>query len=253
MRDAVRVEDGDNGIRVVLLDRAEKRNALSPPMIQALRDVVARSADDGTRVLAIRSATPGMFSAGFDLGVLAAARDQGGDPAESLYDLYDELEACPVVTVAFADGMVRGGGVELFASCDLRLCTESATFAVPAARLSQVYTISGIRRYIRRAGVAATAELLLGGMTLTAADGRCGGLVTRIVGDDDVDDYLRAVALGSPLAQRAMKPMVNLTAEPSADVVAAYLETATHVHSSADRTEALAAWSERRPPSFHGH
>ncbi|MFG1420915.1 enoyl-CoA hydratase/isomerase family protein [Roseixanthobacter liquoris] len=239
----------DGAVLDIVLNRPSKRNALSPPMAREITAALKRAVRENVHMVVFRSTVNGAFCAGFDIGYM---RDASADPAEPLYELYTCLEHLPAVTVAFADGLVVGGGVELFLCCDLRLSSPLSTFRMPPAKLSVVYEREGIARFIRRTGLAATTELFLTGRSLTAQEAERCGLVTRVMTEDAFLDYRADISTGAPLAQRAMKEIIVAhTATPGmSDERFGQLKRT--VSNSLDRDEALNAFKEKRPPRFTG-
>lgn len=239
----------DGAVLDVVLDRPDKRNALSPQMAAAIHAELERAAAGGVHLVVVSSAVDGVFSAGFDIGAMEGASE---DPARPLYALYDCLERIPAVTIAYADGLAVGGGVELFLCCDLRLSGPRSTFRLPPTRLSVVYEREGIARFLRRAGQAATAELFLTGRAFTAQEAVGCGLATRLLAPSAIEAYRAEVRAGAPLAQRAMKDIIAQAVAGGRMPDARFEALKDAVAASADRREALAAFREKRTPRFVG-
>jgi enoyl-CoA hydratase len=249
----VRFEYGDDGaVLNVVLNRPSKRNAISPAMATATQAALEEAIGRGVRLVVVRSAAEGVFCAGFDIAHLDSS---SSDPSLPLYRLYDCLERLPAVTLAFVDGIALGGGVELLASCDLRLATSRSRFTMPPAKLSVVYEREGIARFIRRAGLTATSEMFLTGRSLTAVEAERCGLVTRVVSSETVADYCTQILKGAPLAQRAMKEIIaGLSAVENCGISdERFDELKRTVLQSRDREEALNAFRQKRSPRFSGH
>lgn len=241
----------------VVLNRPKKRNALSPAMLAELRAALDEAIRDRSRVILIRSAAEGVFCAGFDINYIESDQERAG--AKALYDVFDAIEAANKVTVAFADGVVVGGGTELFLACDLRVATPRTTFRMTPVRLSVVYSLEGLARFVRAIGFTAAAELFLGAFPLTAEEALRVGLATRLLPTlDAVQAYCREVAAGAPQAQYAMKVMLRLLAEDIArpetsETQWRRLSALTDAaRESRDREEALRAFAEKQSPTFTG-
>lgn len=249
--------DADGRIDHLVIDRGAKRNALSPPMLGALRGHLEGARDDASRVVVIRSDVDGVFCAGFDIAYLGTDQEAAGEAA--LYDCFRELERSPKITVAIADGLVVGGGNELFLCCDLRLATPRTTFRLTPARLSLVYTMEGMARFVRALGPTAAMEMFVAARQLSADEALRVGLVTRIVPDvAAADAYCRELLDNGPLAQQAMKRMIRHLADPQRTVPtdpAALRELDAlrrAADTSEDRKEALRAFADKRAPVFRG-
>jgi enoyl-CoA hydratase/carnithine racemase len=252
--DGVQFEYSDDGaVLHVVFNRPSKRNAISPAMAIATRTTLEEAARDDVRLVVLRSAAAGVFSAGFDIAHLNNA-SADSDPSLPLYQLFDCLERFPAVTLAFVDGMTLGGGVELLVSCDLRLATPLSTFTMPPAKLSVVYEREGIARFIRCIGLAATNEMFLTGRSLTATEAERCGLVTRIVSPDAVADYCAQILKGAPLSQRAMKEIISGFSATDNNGISdeRFKALKQSVLQSKDREEALNAFKQKRSPRFSG-
>lgn len=243
----------DGAVLHVILNRAAKRNALTPSMAQRIQAEL-QGLPPRVHLAVFRSAAPGIFCAGFDIAYMAGEA-AAKDPATPLYDLFSFLETCPVVTVAFADGMAVGGGVELFVSCDLRLASATATFRMPPARLSLVYEQAGLARFVARSGLTAATELFLAGRAYTATEAQQCGLATRLLEAGDVHAYCNELRQGAPLAQKAMKEVLRAATRqvaPLPSELERFAALKQSVLESADHQEAITAFREKRVPRFTG-
>ena len=165
-----------DGVAVLTLTRAEKRNALSI----AVRDEMSEALDqlaaaDATRVVVI-TGVGDVFSAGFDLDEFAAT-----ELASRLWESSDRWHRTvitfPLPTVAAVNGAALGGGFDLTVMCDLRLCADHATFGHPEHRFSQV-VYAPLHDLV---GGARARDLALTGRRVDAAEALTLGLVSRVV------------------------------------------------------------------------
>ena len=189
----------DAGVTVLPLTRAEKRNALSIALRDEMSDTLDRLAGDAaTRVVVVTGAGE-TFSAGFDLDEFADA-----DLAEQLWASSDRWHhrvlTFPLPTVAGVNGPALGGGFDLAVMCDLRVAAESARFAHPEHRFSQV--VYGPLHDLVGGGVA--RDLALTGRSVDAAEAEQLGLVTRVVPTAAVREEARAVAAEIAVAPRGV-------------------------------------------------
>lgn len=249
--------EADGQIDSIVLNRGRKRNALSPPLLGVFREHLDIARRDASRVIVVRSDVDKVFCAGFDIAYLGTDQEAAGEAA--LYGCLRDLEQSPKITVAIADGIVVGGGNELFLCCDLRLATPRTTFRVTPARLNLVYSMEGMARYVRTLGPTAAMEMFVAARQLTAEEALRIGLVTRIVPDrESADAYCRDLLANGPLAQRAMKRMIRHLADPQRavptdpEVLRELDQLRRAADSSEDRMEALRAFAEKRTPVFHG-
>lgn len=177
------------GVVTVTFDRPDKRNAVSDEMVDALRgalDALQQRVD--ARVLVI-TGTGEWFTAGLDLhGGFAQglfAEDAHGQVFRhryrQLHQLFDELEALEKPVVLAAQGHCFGVGLELACSCDLRLATTTATFALPEVRFGALAGSGGTSRLTRIVGPAWAKWLAMAGQTVDAARALQIGLVHEVV------------------------------------------------------------------------
>ncbi|MCA6218793.1 enoyl-CoA hydratase/isomerase family protein [Ideonella sp. B7] len=246
------------GIAHVVISHPGKLNALDIAMWHDLRsgfDAI-RQAARPPRAVIVRG-EGGSFVAGGDIEEFPRFRF---DPA-TLADFHEEtvapaleaMLACDVPLIAQIDGACIGGGLEIAACCDLRLCGESSRFGVPIAKLGFPMAPREIEIVARVVGETVLRELLLEARVLKAEEARQRGLVTRVLPDGDVAaDALRTaqrIAELSPQAMRLNKQALRrFTLAPASNRA----ERAPHYAyaPSAEHREGLAAFNEKRPARF---
>jgi enoyl-CoA hydratase/carnithine racemase len=157
--------------------------------------------------------------------------------------------------VALIEGICVGGGLEIAALCDLRICGESSRFGVPINRLGLVMAypeIDGLRRLV---GPAAALEILLEGRVFGAAEARDKGLVTRIVVDHQVEaeayETARRIAAGAPLVARWHKRFLRRLEDP-APLGAAELDEGYDCFGTEDFQIGYRAFLDKKTPQFEG-
>ena len=175
----------DGGVLTVTFTRDEKLNAVTPPMLDALRSAVEDLGErKDVRVLVI-AAEGRHFTAGMDITTLAA---QGGGEGGALrrnyrrlHLLFDEIEAIEKPVVLAAQGPCRGFGLELAASCDFRLCSDTAVFGLPEiANLAVLPGSGGISRLTRLVGPHWTKWIAMAGREVDAGQALSIGLVHAV-------------------------------------------------------------------------
>jgi enoyl-CoA hydratase len=240
---AVHVESRSEHVRVVTIDRPERRNALDHETLDALRDAVV-AAD--VRVLVLRGVA-GHFCSGADL---TGVEDQSF--ARLLRGLLTALRDAPFPVVAAVEGAALGAGTQLAIACDLRTATPDASFGIPAARLGLMVDHWTVARLAREAGAGPARAMLLAAEVLTGADAHRLGLAQRLCTPDEALDWADEIAGRAPLTIAGHKLMLNrVDADPAADddVAAAF----SAAWASEDFREGLTAFRERRAPEFRGH
>ncbi len=208
-------------IATVVLNRPEKLNALTKSMWQQLGEAVKTlSADPEVRCIVVRGAGDKSFAPGNDVSEfenersnVAQARAYGAIMRRTI----EALEHCRHPMIAMIKGICVGGGLEIAANCDVRICGESSRFGIPINRLGLVMAHAELRGLLALVGRATTLEILLEGRVFGAEEAREKGLVNRIVADDQVEGeaYVAAqrIAEGAPLVARWHKKFINRLAE----------------------------------------
>lgn len=121
--------------------------------------------------------------------------------------------------VALINGVCVGGGLELAANCDIRICGESSRFGAPINKLGLVMSYAELESLLNLVGRAVTLEILLEGRIFDAAEAREKGLVQRVVPDDKVEEEAYACAQrivdGAPLVARWHKKFIDRLSDPA--------------------------------------
>jgi 2-(1,2-epoxy-1,2-dihydrophenyl)acetyl-CoA isomerase len=257
----VRAERHGGCLRVVL-DHPERRNALSPELLEALRAVL-RTVPDDVRVVVLTGAGS-VFSVGGDLQLRAAGKGLLTDDADEsrarlgrAVEIVTLLAALPQVTVAAINGACAGAGLSLAASCDLRIAAARARFNTAFLTAGVSGDFGGIRAVTKLIGAAQARELFLLPAPFPASHAAELGLVTRVASDTEYESVVQDVVDGllgvAPLALRAMKAnLVDAETASLEDYLAAECERYVQTGRSSDSIEAAAAYLEKRTPVFRG-
>ncbi|MEO8302703.1 MAG: enoyl-CoA hydratase-related protein [Betaproteobacteria bacterium] len=209
-------------IATVVLDRPEKLNALTQSMWQGLGEAIsALSQDDTLRCVIVRGAGEKAFSPGNDIAEFSTARAnkaQAIDYGRVMHSTANALAECRHPLVAQIHGICVGGGLEIVALCDLRICGESSRFGAPIKNLGLVMAYPEMAPIVRLAGPDVALEILLEGRIFGAVEAKEKRLVTRVVPDADVAAEALAtaqrIAEGAPLVARWHKKFARRLADP---------------------------------------
>ena len=192
------------GIAVITISRADKRNALSRGLIDALSAAFARALnEDGVRCVVLTAAGP-VFCAGMDLAELQASLDVPNDAtpiwddALRLAKLYDLIYTLPKPTIAAVQGTAVAGGAGLVTVCDLALAAPEAKFGYPEVRRGLVAAMV-MPHLMRHVGERTARYLLLSGEVIDANEAARVGLVNEIVPPDRLLE--RALTLAKACAE----------------------------------------------------
>ena len=249
----------DGAIATVVLNRAEKLNALTRAMWGALGEAVdALSADDSVRCVVVRGAGERAFSPGNDIAEFATERANKAQAVAYgavMHRTAESLARCRHPLVARIHGICVGGGLEIAALCDLRICGASSRFGAPIKNLGLVMAYPEMAPLVRLVGPAVALEILLEGRVFDAAEALQKGLVTRVVPDDRVadeaTDAARRIAEGAPLVARWHKQAARRLAEGT-PITPAEHDAAFDCFDTEDFRAGYAAFLAKTKPEFRG-
>jgi enoyl-CoA hydratase/carnithine racemase len=242
----------DGAVRSVTLNRPEKRNALSPEMIERVTAFFAEEPSAAERVAVIR-ANGAAFCAGIDL----RDRDASATGARHIVGMLDAIERWPLPVVAVVQGPALAGGAELALHCDLVVASTAASFGMPLAQIGLAPNWFLTKKILECLGAAGARELLLLGDPMPAARMHALGAISHLADPDALDAVVERVVTrcsdNAPLALRAIKAIVNRAMTFRDDLPHADLDELTgRVRTSADAREGMAARLERRRAAFQG-
>ena len=249
----------DGAIATVVLNRPEKLNALTKTMWRQLGETIgALDRDDGVRCIIIRGAGENAFSPGNDIGEFATERrnkTQAIDYGHAMHTTAAALANCRHPMIAQIHGICVGGGLEIAALCDLRICGESSRFGAPVKNLGLVMAYPEMAPLVRLVGPAIALEILLEGRIFDAREALAKRLVTRVVPDGQVATESHAtaqrIAEGAPLAARWHKKFARRLADPR-PLSAAEYDECYDCFDSEDFRIGYEAFLAKRKPAFSG-
>ncbi len=251
----------DGAIGHMIFNQPEKRNAVSLEMWQAAEKILQDfEADPEIRVLVLSGAGGKSFVAGADISEFEKQR--GSADAQAHYNartraVYRLVENFPKPTIAMIHGFCIGGGLNLACACDLRLCSDTASFGMPAARLALGYPFEAIKRLADIVGIANARNLMFSAQRIDAEHALRIGLAQQVVPLDEleavVDDYAGGIAGNAPLTIRAMKFISNqVLADPADRDLAKCDAMVAACFASEDFKEGRRAFMAKRKPVFQG-
>ena len=249
----------DGAIATVVLNRPEKLNALTKPMWRELGESVgALSSDEDLRCIILRGAGEKAFSPGNDIGEFATERANKAQAIAYGHVMHATLQAladCRHPVVAQIHGVCVGGGLEIAALCDLRICGESSRFGAPIKSLGLTMAYAEMAPLARLVGTAVALEILLEGRIFDAVEAKEKRLVTRIVPDGDVAAEVRSaaerIADGAPLVARWHKKFARRLVDPR-PLTAAEIDEGFDCFDTEDFRIGYAAFLAKKKPVFIG-
>ncbi|MEV4470791.1 enoyl-CoA hydratase/isomerase family protein [Nonomuraea salmonea] len=248
--------DVDGPVAVVTLNRPAKLNAITPDMAAALRACLTRvDADPQIRVAVLTGAGERSFCVGSDIREL----DEYTTPWEfrNRGDYGDAVRALRKPIIAAINGYAYGGGLELALACDIRLASETATFAAPEIKLGWIGGSGQSALLAHAVGPSNAATMLLTGDPIDAARALSWGLVTEVRPQDKLmaaaEELAATIGRRPPIAAQTAKANLGAAYSMPLDQAIRYeRDLQTVCFATADAAEGRAAFAARREPVFEG-
>jgi enoyl-CoA hydratase len=246
----------DGTIATITIENPGRLNALSMPMWLQLGEAFRKaSADDALRCVILRGAGDA-FAAGADIAEFENERydlESAKKYGKAIHPSLEAVSNCPHPVIAQINGPCVGGGLEIAARADIRICSEDARFGIPVNRLGLVVAYDELKPLLEIVGPAAALEILLEGTIIDAARAEKIGLVNRVVADveSDVQATAKRIAAGAPLTARWHKKFVRrlLDGKPLTD---ADREENYACFGTEDFKIGYRAFLEKKKPEFKG-
>lgn len=253
MADEILIEQVEEGITRLVLNRPQKLNAINLAMRHALEEALdALDASPDTRVIILAAARCRAFCVGGDIDErkqqtsedIRRMRHSFSNPYKRLF------EARPPVIAAIS-GFCLGGGLELALAADFRIADETAEFGLPEVTLGVIPGGGGTQRLPRLIGLSQAKRLIFTGARIKAQRALAIGLVDEVCPAGGLDDGVlalaRSIAKNPPLAVAEAKRCLNL-GSPLADAEGLALEAESYLTciASPERQSALKAFAERK-------
>jgi enoyl-CoA hydratase len=255
----------------VYLNRPEKRNAMNPPAWKELIPIFEDLDNDGDIRVVIISGKGKCFTGGIDLIEMSAslpeltAKEQKGGVKrkllKSIYPLQETMtciERCSKPVIAAVHGYCVGAGLDMITACDIRLCSEDATFSLREAAVAIVADVGVLQRIPHIVGQGITRELAFTAKYINAKRAKEVLLINEVFPDYDslikgAEELAMEIAEQSPLAVQSAKDVLNYGIGKSVDDGLKYVASmSTNITPSDDLFEAATAFVEKRKPKFPG-
>jgi enoyl-CoA hydratase len=206
----------EGGVALVTLNRPERHNALSKPLLEELRDAMGEAErDDKVRCIVLTGAGERAFSAGADIS------EQTGFSPEDAYrhmrwgqQLFDAIERLAKPVVAAINGFALGGGLELALSCDIRTASAGAQLGFPEVNLASLPGWGGTQRLPRLVGLSESMLLAMTGRRIAAAEAQRLGIVSLVAEPAQLLEQTlhlaREIAAHEPNSLQAIKQVMRL-------------------------------------------
>jgi enoyl-CoA hydratase/carnithine racemase len=216
------------------------------------------SADDALRCVVVQGAGDKAFAAGADIAEFASERataKQAKSYGNLIHETMRAVARCRHPTVAMIRGACVGGGLEIAAMCDLRVCGQSSRFGIPVNKLGLTMAYGELMGLLALVGRAVALEILLEGRVFDAEEACRKGLVNRVVPDDRVEEEAyataRRIADGAPLVNRWHKQFIERLAV-TAELAPHEWDEGFECFDTEDYREGIDAFLNKRKPDFKG-
>lgn len=248
----------DGEIAWLVLNRPEKRNAISLDMWSALPGLIEEVEQDaGLKVLVLRGADGRTFSAGADVSEFETLRstEEGARSYNATTEAAEAaLQGMTKPSIAMVQGPCIGGGCGLAIGCDLRFSDETARFGITPAKLGLVYSLPATKGLVDLVGPSQAKYILYSGQQIRAKRAREIGLVDEIYSSDELEeivtDLARTIASRAQFSVRATKRITRLITDGQSSDSDETKDLRLTSFATEDYREGVRAFLEKRPPEF---
>ncbi len=245
-------------VATLVINRPEKRNAITYEMWQAIPDLVREAEEDpGVKVLLVRGADSSAFSAGADIGEFEARRSDSESARiynEATHEAERALDALQKPTIAMVQGPCIGGGCEIALACDLRVSDTNARFGITPARLGLVYSLSATKKLVDLVGPAKSKYILFTGRQIDARRAYEIGLVDQLHEPEETENetwkLAEEICSKAQFSVRSTKHIIRLILSGQAEDDEETLRLRNESFDTPDYQEGVRAFLERRSPNF---
>jgi 2-(1,2-epoxy-1,2-dihydrophenyl)acetyl-CoA isomerase len=258
----LRVDTTPDGVRTITLDRADKLNAVNGALAVSFADALSDAARDDTARVVVITGAGRAFCAGLDLSeppaLPSATRAERLDPFAWVGTWVRRIVECEKPVIAAVNGPAAGAGFGLALACDVRIVAASAKLTAGYVRRG-LSPDAGVTYFLpRHVGLARASDILLTGRDVDASEAERIGLAAQVLPDADfvagVAGYASRLAAGAPIAHALTKRLLVRSQDTPLD--AALRDELTCIKqcfATEDVGEAIAAFREKRAPTFTGN
>ncbi|WP_323781426.1 enoyl-CoA hydratase/isomerase family protein [Thalassovita sp.] len=243
--------------RLIWLNQPNRRNALSPDLRAALKDLLAKAMQDDTVRAIVICGAQGNFSAGGDLSTMKGITSVAGrERMNNAADLMRVMVQGPKPIVAAVEGWCVGAGMSLAAACDIVVAAPDAKFSLPFGKLGLIPDLGSLHTLSARIGMGRTKWLAFTRRTIDAQTAMNWGAVEDIAEEGATLFHALALAeeitAGAPLTNSYTKQLLARLPMGFDEYLAAERDTQAILYTSEDFDEGIDSFFEKRPAVFNG-
>lgn len=245
------------GVVHLMLNRPQKRNALSLSLLQDLLQELERIGDNSSAQVVVLGGNGPAFCAGHDLGEMVDQPEQFyRDLFSTCTEVMLKIRQLPQPVIARVHGMATAAGCQLVAACDLAVATDAAKFATPGVKIG-LFCTTPMVPLVRAIPAKIAMEMLLTGNPISASRAYEIGLINRVTSEEELDSvieqYCQKICESSRLTNRVGKEAFHRQyAMNEPDAYNDAVEVMTGNMLTHDAQEGVTAFLEKRPPQWAG-
>jgi enoyl-CoA hydratase/carnithine racemase len=256
----------ENHVGTLILNRPEKRNALSQSLLIDIHLTLKQWEERGdVWTVIIKGAGDRSFSSGYD--IVSIPTNIPPEIQESLKNsnplelALNSVKQYPYPVIAMMNGYAFGAGLNLAICCDIRIAVDTIKIGMPPAKLGLVYHPEGLKQFIEVIGISKTKELFFTARTYTSMQAKEMGIVDYLISEKDLKSFTYEMAdditSNAPLSICGTKKIFNMLTRSTFQISAPdMIETERLIvdaFNSDDLKEGQMAFLEKRKPCFKGH
>lgn len=253
------IENREEGIVTLSLNRPDAANALSAQLLYELKQALYEiKYNPAVRVVIITGVGEKAFCAGADLKERANMEPNEVRKTVNLIRLVvNNIEALPQPVIAAVNGVALGGGTELALACDIRIASDNAKFGLTETSLGIIPGAGGTQRLPRLIGKGRAKELIYTARRIDTKEAEAIGLVEYVVSSnylmDKAFELAKQIAKNAPIAVKQAKLAIDKGFDTDLNTGLAIEQSAYEITiPTKDRLEGLQAFKEKRPPIYKG-